>query len=158
MYQLTYPECLLLLVLPFIVRLLSPLRQRQCALLFPSASALRGGNARHALHIRLFEVDLLLFRLGSDMHRRVPSGLPSRTGKRNQGTEKHPVGNRHLIKYGHPGLVSSYRRKTHIPLGSGQGDGGSFHCLPSWRPVCPRSVRSGSLPASALYARCPSAC
>lgn len=54
MYQLTYPECLLLLVLPFIVRLLPPLRQRQCALRFPSVSVLRGGDVRHALHIRLF--------------------------------------------------------------------------------------------------------
>lgn len=54
MYQLTYPECLLLLAAPFVVRFLPPLRRRRCALRFPSVTAARDGGVRPALHARLF--------------------------------------------------------------------------------------------------------
>lgn len=53
MYQLTYPEYLLLLTMPFIVRLLPPLRRRQHALRFPSVTAVRESGAHPALIVRL---------------------------------------------------------------------------------------------------------
>lgn len=54
MYQLIYPECLLLVVVPFIVQLLPPLRRRQRALWFPSVTVIRENDVRPALHVRLF--------------------------------------------------------------------------------------------------------
>lgn len=54
MYQLTYPECLVLLAVPFIVRLLPPLRRRQRALRFPLGVAIEEGEVSLALHTRLF--------------------------------------------------------------------------------------------------------
>lgn len=54
MYQLTYPECLLLLTVPFIVRLLPPLRRRQHALRFPSVISVREDGAHSTLIVRMF--------------------------------------------------------------------------------------------------------
>lgn len=54
MYQLTYPECLLLLTVPFIVRLLPSLRRRQHALRFPSVISVREDGAHSTLIVRMF--------------------------------------------------------------------------------------------------------